>query len=87
MVAATKERLHRLVESLPVREVHAAERFLEFLNGAATDPVLRALVDAPVDDEPEDDDERAAAEQARADVAAGRLVSHEEARRRLLGTG
>ena len=62
-MAVTKERLHRLVESLPDREIHVAERFLEFLNDA-----------------------HAAVEEARADVAAGRVVSHEEARRRLLGT-
>ena len=45
-----RERLRRLVEFLPEAEFHAAERYLEFLVGP--DPVIRAAVHAPWDDEP-----------------------------------
>jgi hypothetical protein len=48
-----------------------------------TDPLARALADAPLDDEPYTDEERAADAEALADVAAGRGVSTDELRRRL----
>jgi hypothetical protein len=57
MEAKAKERPHRLVDQIPEGEVHTAERFLEYLT-TADDPVLRALMNAPVDDEPSTDDER-----------------------------
>ncbi|MBI3979150.1 MAG: hypothetical protein HY331_13275 [Chloroflexi bacterium] len=60
----TKERLHRLVEELPESELHAALRFLEYLRNVGCDPVLRALHQAPEDDEPatpEEDQEAAEA--------------------------
>ena len=41
----------------------------------------RLLRDAPIDDEPETDEERQLVEEARQDLAAGRVVSHEEIRR------
>jgi hypothetical protein len=47
-----KEELHRLLDSLPEADVHAARRFLEFLRAANDDPFLRALREAPEDDEP-----------------------------------
>lgn len=47
-----KEELYRLVDRLPENEVHAARRFLEFLADLSRDPVLRALHEAPLDDEP-----------------------------------
>ncbi len=50
---SAREELHRLEDALPEAELHAAARFLEFLKaGAADDPVLRAFLEAPVDDEP-----------------------------------
>ena len=48
----TKEELHRLVENLPNNELHAARRFLEYLCELNSDPVLRALGQAPEDKEP-----------------------------------
>jgi len=48
---ASKETLHRLVDELPDAEVQAAERFLEYLR-ALGDPVLRAFLTAPEDEEP-----------------------------------
>lgn len=76
-----KERLHRLVDALPKSEEEAAARILEAL-AATSDPVLRAHLLAPEDDEPA----------AAADVDGGlsearseESVSHEESRRSLLG--
>jgi hypothetical protein len=45
------------------------------------DPVIAAFRDAPVDDEPWADEDEAAVAEARADVAAGRTVSLDEAMR------
>lgn len=80
-----KERLHALIDDLPESELAAAERYLTYLRLLAQEPVLRALLTAPVDDEPLTEDDRAALREARDEVAAGRVMSHEEARRRLLG--
>lgn len=77
-----KDRLHRLVDLLPEPELHAAESYLAFLH-AQHDPLLRALLSAPADDEPYTDAERAAVAEAWADVRAGRAVSDEELRREL----
>jgi hypothetical protein len=49
------------------------------------DPVRAALRDAPPDDEPLTEDDVAALEEAYEDLVQGRVVSHEEVRRRLLG--
>lgn len=80
-----RERLRILVEDLPEREVHAAVRFLEYLHTGADDPVAVALRNAPEDDEPLTEEEMAALREAEEDVAEGRVVSHEQARRFLLG--
>jgi hypothetical protein len=79
----TKEVLHRVIDTLPDSELEEAARLLAGLG--IDDPVLRAVLAAPLDDEPETPEEAAAVQEARDDVAAGRIVSHEEARRRLLG--
>jgi predicted transcriptional regulator len=52
---------------------------------ADEDPVLRALENAPFDDEPETEEERAAVAEAWEDVRAGRLIPHEEVAKRWLG--
>lgn len=80
-----RERLHELIEDLPEGEVHAALRFVEYLRHSDDDPVLRALEEAPPDDEPLSEDDVAALEEAWEDVRQGRLVSHEELRRQVLG--
>lgn len=59
-MAITKERLHQLVDELADQELPAAERYLERLKAANAAPVLRALLSAAPDDEPETEDERAA---------------------------
>ena len=45
-----KEGLHRLVDGLPETEVDAAGRYLEYLRNL-TDPFVRALLEAPEDNE------------------------------------
>lgn len=72
-----KEELYRLVDELPESELHAAKRFLEYLRNMG-DPVLRAMLEASEDDEPESTEEKAAIAEAREDFKAGRVVSHEE---------
>lgn len=79
-----KERLHALVDELPEPEVHTALRFVEYLRHEASDPVARALQEAPIDDEPVTAEDLAALEDAERDWQEGRTVSHDEARVQLL---
>lgn len=80
MEASAKERLHRLVDRVPEGEFHTAERFLEYLANS-DDPVLRALMSAPEDDEPLTEADREALEEGRRALEAGDVVSHEELRK------
>ncbi|MBI3964310.1 MAG: hypothetical protein HY329_01645 [Chloroflexi bacterium] len=75
----TKELLHSLVEQLPDEELDRARRQLEEL----IDPVLRALRNAPIDDEPETDEDDAGLQEAYADLASGRVHSLDEVKREL----
>ena len=64
--------------------MHVALRFLEHLGTEDAAP-LWSLRDAPADDEPLTAEDEAALAEAERDVAQGRVVPHDEARRRLLG--
>ena len=75
----TREALYRLVDSIPAAQLDDARKRLEPL----ADPVLAALANAPIDDEPETDEERAAVAQARAEIDAGDYVTLDEMRREL----
>jgi hypothetical protein len=70
------DELHRLLDSLPESEIHAAKRFLEFLHSrsSAADPILHAFEMAPLDDEPFTEADEAAVRRARDDVARGLVV-------------
>ena len=70
----------RKVDRIPEDEVHTAERFLEYLANS-DDPLLRALMNAPEDDEPLSDADREALEEGRRALEAGDVVSHEELRK------
>ena len=70
--ATTKERLHRLIDALPDSNLAAAEEALASL----TDPVLRAFLEAPEDDEPLAPEDVAAIEQGKAEIERGELVGH-----------
>jgi hypothetical protein len=77
--AEARARLHDLIESLPTADVPTALRILEALNA---DPVPLALVEVPIDDEPETDEERAANAEARRDLEEGRVIPHDEVMRK-----
>ena len=78
----TRETLHKLVDMLPESEWEAVYRVLEE-RMAKHDPVLRAFLNAPEDDEPETEEERAAVEEAYEDLKAGRVSPWEEVKREL----
>jgi hypothetical protein len=82
----SKEGLHQLIDALPESELDKAARLLAALE--TTDPVLRALLLAPEDDEPETDEERAAVDEAREAARRGEVFTLEEVERELglLGT-
>jgi hypothetical protein len=69
-----------LIDELPEEDLPAAERVLQTLR--ATGAPLTPLDEAPLDDEPDDDDFDSGLTEARADVEAGRVVPHEEVKRR-----
>ena len=75
----TKDALYRLIDAIPSEGLETARRALEPL----ADPVLLALANAPLDDEPETDEEREAVAEGRAALARGDTISLEEARREL----
>jgi hypothetical protein len=78
----TKATLHRIIEELPESELVAAERFLAYLRDMA-DPVRRALLTAPWDNELETEDERQAVQEARNELARGEVYPLDEVRREL----
>jgi hypothetical protein len=82
MAMSGKEALHRLIDDLPEQDVPVAVRVLEALR-ATSDPVLRALLSAPLDDEPDTDDMDGGLSEARREAAEGKGISHDEVKREL----
>ena len=78
----TKETLHKLLDLLPESEWEEVHRVLE-KHLAKHDPVLRAFLNAPEDDEPESEEERAAVAEAYEDLKAGRVFRWKEVKREL----
>ena len=78
----TKDILHQLLDRLPESEWEEVRQVLE-KHLSKHDPVLRAFLDAPEDDEPESEEERAAVEEAYEELRAGEELSHEELKREL----
>ena len=80
--AREREEVHRLLELVPDEDLPTLRRIVRAL--AVEGAVFAAFDNAPLDDEGELSDEMIAklAESDRA-IAEGRVVSHEEARRRL----
>ena len=70
-----KDDLHHMVDELDEASAREALAYLKTLGLPAF------LRDAPLDDEPESDEERQLIEEARQDLAAGHVVSHEDVRR------
>ncbi len=77
-----RDTLHKLVDALPEEELPTATRVLEALRATA-DPVLRALLAAPDDDEADDDDFDGGLSEARREAREGKTLSHEEVKREL----
>ncbi|HZQ99623.1 MAG TPA: hypothetical protein VFC93_12505 [Chloroflexota bacterium] len=75
---AAKERLRRLIDQLPERELADAERVLEALRAHHADPLARKLLTAPGDEEPETEGERSAVAEARAALVRGDVVRDED---------
>jgi hypothetical protein len=74
--------LHRLVDSLPEKDLTTAYRVLAGLSATA-DTVDRALLLAPADDEPDTDDADGGLTQARRELARGEGVSTADLKREL----
>lgn len=74
--------MHRLVDNLPEQDLPVAARVLEAL-GATSDPVLRALLTAPKDDEHDEDDADGGLSEARREAQEGKGISHEDVKREL----
>ena len=74
----TRDELHRLIDAIPDSELAMVATALEPL----IDPVMRALLTAPIDDEPETEEERTAVAEAKAELARGEFLTQEEVKRR-----
>lgn len=74
----TKEALHRLIDDLPEDALPAVERYL---SSVRDDAVVRALVTAPIDDEPTTPEEDASSEESWQAYRRGQYVSNEDLRR------
>lgn len=82
MEAKARERLYRLVDQIPEEEVHAAERYLEYL-AEHGDPFIRALMRAPESDEPLSEEDHEALNEGRRALVEGDVVTDEELRAEL----
>ena len=81
-----REALRRRVEALPDSELEAAVRLLDYLAGGVH-PAVRAMREAPPDDEPVTDSEREALDEYErwlADPGREPAIAHDEMERRLL---
>lgn len=77
-----RKALHRLIDDLPEQDLPVVVRVLEALR-ATSDPVLRALLSAPVDNERDEDDVDGGLSEARREAREGKGISHEEVKREL----
>ena len=77
-----RERLHRLIDTLPATELEAAKRYIEYLCDHG-DPFIRALMNAPETAEPLSDGDREALDEGRRALESGDLVSDRELRAEL----
>lgn len=78
----TRTQIERLVSELPEEELDAAYKFLRYLRDSH-DPLIRAVLRAPIDDEPETEAERREVAEAKAEIAAGKGAPLQEVRRKL----
>lgn len=81
-MVANRTQLKRLVSELPEEDLETAYKFLRYL-GDLHDPLIRAVLRAPLDDEPETEAERREVAEAKAEIAAGRVISHKALKAKL----
>jgi hypothetical protein len=73
-MAADKQHAHKLIDNLAPSQIPAAIGMLESL----LDPVARAIANAPIDDEPVTEEEAREVEAAKASLARGEGIPHEQ---------
>jgi hypothetical protein len=78
-----KDDLHRLVDTLPEQELHAALRYMEYLHDVGSDELVGALLEAPEDDEPITTEEAEGADEAWQEYLRGEARPWEEVRKEL----
>jgi hypothetical protein len=83
MPAVSKHDLHKLIDALPEGDTLAAKRLLEYLLSKTGDPLLRAFLYAPEDDEPLDEEDLEHLVEAERDLAEGRVVAWEDLKKEL----
>jgi hypothetical protein len=71
----SRHTLHELVDRIPEEELHAAQRFLEYL---AVSPAYRAALSAPPDDEPVTKGDAVAIARAQEELRKGRTIPHDD---------
>ncbi len=79
----TKAELHYLIDLLPDHELPAVQWFLDYVH-THSNPMLRALTNAPLDDEGTSVEEEQWIWEAREEVARGEVSTWEAAKQRLL---
>lgn len=82
MEANSKERLYRLIDLIPEREVHAAERYIEYL-AEHGDPFIRKLMALPEDDEELSEEGHRLLDEGYEDLRAGRTHTLDEVKQEL----
>ena len=78
----TRQELKDLIDCAPDDELIVVKRYLQYIVDMQ-DPVLKSLLDAPVDDEPLTESDISALREAREDIAAGRITPAKELYREL----
>ena len=75
---ASKEKLHKLIDALPEKELSVAERFLRYLHVMGSDPALKALSQALEEDEPILPEEETMVQEARESYSQGDVLTDQE---------
>ena len=78
----TRQKLKDLIDCVPDDELIVVKRYVQYIVDMQ-DPVLKSLLDAPVDDEPLTESDISALQEAREDIAAGRVTLAKELYREL----
>ena len=82
MEAKSRERIYRLIDQLSEEEVHAAERYLEFLRDHGHQP-LEDMVNAPEDSEELSEEGERLLEEGYEDVRSGKVHTLREVKQEL----